>query len=96
MNSEGNIIFDRPDVGTLPLARINHTLLRSVGHSKAWQKEKIPDFPLDEQQMLAMAKGYTPDWECRFVPYLLGGWLYLTQSGHLKSSMKKVLMVTTM
>lgn len=82
MDDGKNIHFDRPDVDTWALARIDHCLLKKIEHSEAWQKEIIPDFPLDEQQMMAMVKGYTPSWECRFAPYLLGGWLYLTRSGH--------------
>ena len=88
MDDGKNILFDRPDVDTWALARVNHKLLKEIEYSKAWQKEAIPDFPLDEQQMMAMAKGYTPGWECRYAPYLLGGWIYLTRSGHWLKKIK--------
>lgn len=32
--------------------------------------------------MLSLIKGYNPDWDCRFVPYYLGGWFYITRSGY--------------
>lgn len=35
-----------------------------------------------------MARGYAPDWECRFAPFLLGGWIYITRSGHWLKKIK--------
>lgn len=88
MDPKKNIYFDRPDAQTWAMARMDNELLKEIEHSQAWQKEEIPDFPLDEQQMATMVKGYTPGWECRYAPYHLGGWIYLTRSGHWLKKIK--------
>ena len=79
--NEKNIYFARPDIDTWALARIHHSLLLQIQDSPLWEKEKVPDIPLTEGQMVSFVKGYCPDWECRYVPYLLGGWFYITRSG---------------
>lgn len=82
MNTEKDIFFDRPDPDTWALARIDHKLLREIQDSSLWEREDIPDIPLTQEQMISLVKGYSPDWDCRFAPYLLGGWFYITRSGH--------------
>lgn len=76
------IYFDRPDCDTWALARIDHKILREIQDSPLWESEDIPDIPLTQEQMISLVKGYSPDWDCRFAPYLLGGWFYITRSGH--------------
>ena len=82
MNDNLDIRFDRPDYDTWVMARIHHKLLLQIQDSPLWQVETIPDIPLTEEQMVAFTKGYSPDWDCRYAPYLLGGWYYITRSGY--------------
>jgi len=76
------IFFDRPDFDTWALARLDHKLLREIQDSPLWEREDIPDIPLTQEQMVSLVKGYSPSWEFRFAPYLLGGWFYITRTGH--------------
>lgn len=80
--NEKDIYFDRPDIDTWALARLHHSLLLQIQNSPYWEKEDVPDIPLTEEQMVSFVKGYCPDWECRYAPYLLGGWFYITRSGN--------------
>lgn len=79
---EKDIYFDRNDADTWALARFHHSLLKEIQDSPLWQPEEVPDVPLTEEQMLAFVKGYDPDFDCRYAPFLLGGWFYITRSGH--------------
>lgn len=79
---EKDIYFDRNDADTWALARFHHSLLKEIQDSPLWQPEEVPDIPLTEEQMLAFVKGYGPDFDCRYAPFLLGGWFYITRSGH--------------
>ena len=63
------------------MARLHHSLLRHIQNSPLWEKEDAPDIPLSEEQMVTFVKSYSPCWECRYAPYLLGGWFYITRSG---------------
>ncbi len=76
------IYFQRSDFETWVLARLHHSLLLEIQDSPFWQKEEIPDIPLTEEQMIAFAKGYGPDFDCRYAPFMLGGWFYITRSGY--------------
>lgn len=75
------IFFSRNDADTWALARIDHGLLREIQDSPLWEREDIPDIPLTQEQMISLVKGYSPGWECRYAPYMLGGWFYITRSG---------------
>lgn len=81
MDDDNNLHFDRPDYETWILARLHYSVLRSIQDSPLWQKEDIPDIPLTEEQMISMVKSYSPDWDCRYAPYYLGGYFYITRSG---------------
>lgn len=63
------------------MARLHHSLLLQIQNSPLWEKEDIPDIPLSEEQMVTFVKSYSPSWEYRYAPYLLGGWFYITRSG---------------
>ena len=80
--NEDSIFFDRNDKDTWALARLHHSLLKEIQDSPLWEREDVPDVPLTEEQMVAFVKGYGPDFECRYAPYMLGGWFYITRSGH--------------
>ena len=80
-DAQHNLYFDRPDKDTWAMARLHHSLLLQIQNSPLWEREDIPDIPLSEEQMVDFVKGYTPSWEYRFAPYLLGGWFYITRSG---------------
>ena len=80
--SDDSIYFDRNDQDTWALARLHHSLLKEIQDSPLWEREDVPDIPLTEEQMVAFVKGYGPDFECRYAPYMLGGWFYITRSGH--------------
>ena len=80
--SNDSIYFDRNDQDTWALARLHHSLLKEIQDSPLWEREDVPDVPLTEEQMVAFVKGYGPDFECRYAPYMLGGWFYITRSGH--------------
>ena len=75
------IYFNRPDHDTWIIARLHHSVLLQIQDSVSWEKDDIPDIPLSDEQIISFVKGYTPDWDCRYVPYLLGGWFYITRSG---------------
>lgn len=77
-----DICFKRNDYDTWIMARIHHSLLSQIQDSPLWERETIPDIPLTDEQMATFTKGYSPDWDCRYAPYLLGGWYYITRSGH--------------
>lgn len=77
-----DIFFNRPDNKTWVMARLHCSLRHLIQDSPLWEPEDIPDLPLDEEQMLAFVEGYVPDYNCRYVPYLLGGWFYITRSGY--------------
>ena len=85
---ENEIFFDRNDQDTWALARLHHSLLLQIQDSALWEKEEIPDIPLTEEQMIAFVKGYGPDFECRYAPYMLGGWFYITRSGYWLKKLK--------
>ena len=38
--------------------------------------------------MVSFVKGYTPDFDCRYAPYMLGGWFYITRSGYWLKKIK--------
>ena len=80
--SDDSIYFDRNDQDTWALARLHYSLLKEIQDSPLWEREDVPDIPLTEEQMVAFVKGYGPDFECRYAPYMLGGWFYITRSGH--------------
>jgi len=77
-----NIYFARNDADTWAMARLHHSLLLEIQNSPLWEEEEIPDISLTDAQMVSLVKGYSPDWECRFAPYYLGGWFYITRSGY--------------
>ena len=80
--NENDIFFNRPDRETWMLARFNQSVLLSIQDSPLWQKEDVYDIPLTEEQMFTLVRGYNPDFECRYAPYDLGGWFYITRSGY--------------
>jgi hypothetical protein len=82
MDNYGDIFFRRDDIDTWSLARLRHSLLLEIQDSPLWKKEAIPDIPLTEEQMVSFVQGYTPDFDCRYAPYMLGGWFYITRSGY--------------
>jgi hypothetical protein len=73
--------------------QIRHDFL-GLSHFKReeedWQNEKIQDIPLTEEQMLLFAKGYEPDFNCRYAPYMFEGWFYITRSGEKLKKLKYV------
>ena len=85
---EKDIFFNRPDFETWALARLHYSLLCQIQDSPCWEKEVIPDIPLTEEQMISLVKGYSPDWDCRYAPYMLGGWFYITRSGYWVKKIK--------
>jgi len=80
--SEKEIYFNRNDKDTWAMARLHHSLLLEIQDNPLWEREDLPDIPLTEEQMVSLVKGYNPSWESRFVPFLLGGWFYITRSGY--------------
>ncbi len=76
------IYFDRNDKDTWAMARLHHSLLKEIEDNPLWEREDIPDIPLTEEQMVSLVKGYDPDFESRFAPFLIGGWFYITRSGY--------------
>ena len=80
--NEDSIFFDRNDKDTWALARLHHSLLKEIQDSPLWEREDVPDVPMTEEQMVPFVKGCGPDFECRYAPYMLGGWFYITRSGH--------------
>ena len=80
--SENTIYFDRNDKDTWAMARLHQSLLLQIQDNPLWEREEIPDIPLTEEQMISLVKGYNPDWDCRFAPFYLGGWFYITRSGY--------------
>ena len=80
--SENTIYFDRNDKDTWAMARLHQSLLLQIQDNPLWEKEEIPDIPLTEGQMVSLVKGYDPDWDSRYAPFLLGGWFYITRSGY--------------
>ena len=81
MNND-SIFFNRNDQDTWAMARLHHSLLKEIQDSPLWEKEDVPDIPLTEEQMISFVKSYGPDFDCRYAPYMLGGWFYITRSGH--------------
>ena len=55
-------------------------IMAQIEASPDWFLEEIKDYPLTEWQYNAFVKGYNPDWECRYAPYLVGEWFYITRS----------------
>ena len=86
--NENDIFFNRPDYETWVLARLHYSLLHQIQDSPCWEKEVIPDIPLTEEQIISFVKGYIPDWDCRYAPFLLGGWFYITRSGYWVKKIK--------
>ena len=83
MNNEQNtLFFSRPDRDTWAMARLHRSLLLEIQNSPLWEKEDIADIPLTEEQMMSLVKGYDPDFDCRYAPYMLGGWIYIARSGY--------------
>ena len=80
--TEKTIYFDRNDKDTWAMARLHHSLLKEIEDNPLWEREEIPDIPLTEEQMVSLVKGYDPDFDSRFAPFLLGGWFYITRSGY--------------
>lgn len=83
-----SIYFNRNDKDTWALARLRRSLLLEIQDSPLWEKEDIPDIPLTERHMIALVKGYDPGWECRYTIFMLGGWFYITRSGHWLKKLK--------
>lgn len=79
---EKTIYFDRNDKDTWAMARLHHSLLQQIQDNPLWERKEIPDIPLTEEQMISLVKGYDPDWDSRYAPFLLGGWFYITRSGY--------------
>lgn len=79
---KNSIYFERNDKDTWAMARLHHSLLLQIQNSPYWEREDIPDIPLTEEQMIPLIKGYDPDWDSRYAPFFLGGWFYITRSGH--------------
>ncbi len=79
---EKTIYFDRNDKDTWAMARLHHSLLQQIQDNPLWEREEIHDIPLTEEQMVSLVKGYDPDWDSRYAPFLLGGWFYITRSGY--------------
>lgn len=82
MENSRDLYFERYDIDTWVLARLHHSLLLQIQDSPLWQKEDVPDIPLTEDQMIPFVKGYSPDFDCRYAPFMLGGWFYITRSGY--------------
>lgn len=82
MDNSRDIYFNRPDNDTWVMARLHCSLRHQIQDSPLWQPEEIPDIPLTEEQMLSFVRGYAPDFDCRYAPFLLGGWFYITRSGY--------------
>lgn len=80
--SERTIYFNHNDKDTWAMARLHHSLLQQIQDNPQWEREEIPDIPLTEEQMVSLVKGYDPDWDSRYAPFLLGGWFYITRSGY--------------
>ena len=76
-----DLYFGGNDFDTWAKARLHRSFLLQIQESSLWEKEEIPDIPLSEEQMISFVKGYTPGWDCRYVPFLLGGWIYIARSG---------------
>ena len=85
---EREIFFRRNDADTWALARLHHSLLLQIQDSPLWEREDIPDIPLTEEQMCSFVRGYAPDFDCRYAPYMLGGWFYITRSGYWLKKLK--------
>ena len=85
---QDSIYFNRPDHETWVLARLHYSLLSEIQDSPLWEKEEVPDIPLTEEQMISFVMGYSPGWDCRYAPYMLGGWFYITRSGHWLKKIK--------
>lgn len=81
-NEDLSIYFHRNDKDTWAMARLHYSLLKEIEDNPLWERENIPDIPLTEENMISLVKGYNPDWDCRFAPYYLGGWFYITRSGY--------------
>ena len=62
--------------------------LLQIQDSPLWEREDIPDIPLTEEQMVSFVRGYNPDFDCRYAPYMLGGWFYITRSGYWVKKLK--------
>ena len=82
MLNPDSIYFHRNDLDTWAMDRLHHSLLLEIQDNPLWEREDVIDIPLDEEQMVMFVKGYQPSWEARYAPYLLGGWYYITRSGH--------------
>ena len=80
--AQHDIFFDRNDKDTWAMARLHHSLLLQIQNSPFWEKEETIDIPLTEEQMVTFVKSYSPSWEYRYAPYMLGGWFYITRSGY--------------
>lgn len=79
---DNTIYFDRNAKDIWAMARLHQIMLNHIQNHPLWEPEEIPDIPLTEDQMISLVKGYEPDWDCRFAPFLLGGWFYITRSGY--------------
>ncbi|MBR6415556.1 MAG: hypothetical protein IKS22_05560 [Bacteroidales bacterium] len=88
MDTSKDIFFDRPDRDTWVLARLHHSILKEIQDSPLWMPEEVPYIPLTEEQMVSFVKGYGPDFDCRYAPYMLGGWFYITRSGYWLKKLK--------
>ena len=86
--TENTIYFDRIDKDTWAMARLHHSLLKEIEDNPLWEREDFPDIPLTEEQMCSFVRGYAPDFDCRYAPYMLGGWFYITRSGYWLKKLK--------
>lgn len=55
-------------------------IMAQIEASSDWFVEENQDYPLTEWQYNTLVKGYNPDWDCRYAPYLVGEWFYITRS----------------
>lgn len=46
-----------------------------------WVRELPRDIPLTEEQYRTVCKGFTPNWDFRFAPIMINGWIYMCRSG---------------
>ena len=77
-----SIIIEGSDYENSLLAGVDKDLLHQIQDSDLWESEKFKDIPLSKEQMISFIKGYAPDFDCRYAPYLINGWFYITRSNH--------------
>lgn len=53
----------------------NEKEIAKVKNNKLWFKRAAVDFPLTDEQYAVFKKGYAPDWDCRFAPVYMDGFI---------------------